>query len=345
MMQTFVLDALNARPNRAALRQFRQAARAAGVPSRDAAAPSFRGGCTALLMVPFALLVVGFAVVGFVIDGFSGPVIFVSVIALLMVLGSVLVVARIRPPRIGRRLWRERFVLARLAEQNNSTYTATANAQPGTPGLLLRMSDRVYDVVTTRSAPRVSIGNLAYRQDTGRGGAIDHRWGFISVQLERRFPHTILDSRSNNGLNGQVFPNPYRSGAVQLEGDFPQHFTLYCPAGYDADIRYLLTPDLMGDLIDSGSGFDVEIVDDRIIFYKPLGLALADEREWAVINRMLSRVAADMARRAGRYSDDRTLDGRVAPQGVRMQRVNVLPWMIGAAVVLMGGFALAMVLQ
>ncbi|WP_166982878.1 hypothetical protein [Paramicrobacterium fandaimingii] len=344
-MRRFDTSWLRYRPSRAELGAFRREAIARGVSRTDAAAPSFRGGCTSLLIVPFTLATVLFSIVGFSFDGVTGVTIGLAVFALFMALGTVLIVGRVRFPRWGRRLWRERLLLSRLADANDSAYTEMADTRPGAAGLLLGMSDRIYDVIATRAGPQIVIGNLAYKQDTSRGGAIDHRWGFISVQLERRFPHTILDSRTNNGLNGQVFPNPYKSGAIQLEGDFPKHFRLLCPVGYNADIRYLLTPDLMVDLIDSGSAFDVEIIDDRMLFYKPLGLALGSEQEWAVINRLLQRVAADMARRAGRYSDDRTLDGSVAPQGVRMQKVNVMPWLIGTFVVLVGGMIMGMMLR
>ncbi|MCW4457185.1 hypothetical protein [Microbacterium sp. MPKO10] len=344
-MRRFDTAWLRYRPSGAERRAFRRDALARGVPRTDPAAPSLRGGCTVLLIVPFALLMVLFTIAGFSIDGVSGTTIGLTIVTLFMLLGTVLIVGRVRFPRSGRRLWRERLILARFAQANGSTYTPVADTRPDAPGLLLGMSDRIYDVIATGSAPQIVIGNLAYKQETSRGGAIDHRWGFISVQLERSFPHTILDSTTNNGLSGQAFPNPYVSGAIQLEGDFPKHFKLLCPVGYNADVRYLLTPDLMVDLIDSGSAFDVEIVDDRIIFYKPLGLALANEREWMVINRLLQRVAADMARRAGRYSDDRTLDGSVAPQGVRMQRVNLLPWLIGTFVVLAVGWIIGLVVQ
>lgn len=344
-MQTFSLAALRMRPGRADLREFKRAALAAGVPRRDAAAPSFRGGCTAVGVAVFTFAMIVMTIVGFVIDGLSWPVFFLGLFTLFMLFGAVLIIARVHMPRAMARLWRERFQLARLAEANNSTYTAVADTRPDGPGLLLGMSDRIYDVVATRTTPQIVVGNLVYKQDTSRGGAIDHLWGFVSVQLERRFPHTILDSSSNNGLSGEVLPNPYVSGAIQLEGDFAKHFRLYCPRGYNADIRFLLTPDLMVDLIDSGAAFDVEIIDDRIFFYKPRGLALGRETEWKLINRMLSRVAADMARRAHRYTDDRTFDGSVAPQGARMQRVNLLPWLVGTFLVLMAGWLISMVVQ
>ncbi|WP_167132829.1 hypothetical protein [Paramicrobacterium chengjingii] len=344
-MRNFDTEWLRYQPTRTELRAFRRNARDGGVPSADGAAPSVRGGCTTALMVPFSLAVVVFSLVGFGEDGITGLTIGLAVFALFMVLGTVLIVGRVRIPRFGPRLWRDRLRLARLADANDCTYTPFAESSHGAVGLLLELSDQIYDVVTTRESPRISLGNLAYKQETSRGGAIDHRWGFVSVQLERTFPHMILDSRTNNGLNGEVFPNPYRGGALQLEGDFPRHFTLFCPAGYGADIRYVLTPDLMTDLIDDGAGFDVEVIDDRIIFYKPLGLALGREREWQLVNRLLQRVAADMARRAGRYSDARTVDGRVAPGGVRMQKVNVLPWMIGTALVLIVGAVLTQVFQ
>lgn len=340
-MHNFDLSALDSQPSRRDVRLFRSNSIAAGVPRTDAAAPSFRGGCTSLLVVPFAIAIVAFALVGFAEEGFTLRTIVVALVSVLMVSGAVLIVARIRLPRLGSRLWRDRMRLNALSADNGCAYVPVTTASTRHTGLLFDARPTLYDVIASRQKPAIEIGNLSYQQNTGRGGAIDHHWGYICVQLERSFPHTILDSRTNNGLQGQQLPVPYRGGAIQLEGGFPKHFTLYCPSGYGADMRYLLTPDLMADLIDEGSRYDVEIIDDWMIFYRPLGFQLGKKDEWHAIQHLLDRVAADMRKRTGRYSDDRSLDGSVAPHGLRMQRVNVLPWIIGSTVVIFAvGFLL-----
>ncbi|WP_437583684.1 hypothetical protein ACSAGD_00195 [Paramicrobacterium sp. CJ85] len=344
-MRAFRFDALQVTPTRAEVREYRRAASAAGVPNKDVTAPPFRSGCTTFVALVFVLVVFALAITGFAIEGLTWATFGVGLVALFFGLGGWVLAAQIRFPRRGSRLWRDRLRLARLAQTNGCIYTPVASGLSGHPGLLPSMGERFSDIVQTPEAPHITIGNLAYQQRTSRGGATNHTWGFITVQLDRRFPHTILDSRTNQGFSGGALPHQYQGGAVQLEGDFARHFWLFCPAGYDSDIRFLLTPDLMADLIDEGSSFDVEIIDDRLLFYKPGGLILGDAQEWRVINRLLARVGAGMRKRSGRYTDDRSLDGVVAPQGARMQKINLLPWIIGTFLVINAVYVIVLLVQ
>lgn len=61
---------------------------------------------------------------------------------------------------------------------------------------------------------------------------------------------------------------------IDLESDFSKYFTLYAPKGYDADVRYIFTPDIMMSLIDESHHFDVELIDDKLYFYQRM---LSDE--------------------------------------------------------------------
>lgn len=321
------LSPLSEPVSRADLRSFRHTARGTGVPRLDSATPSFRTWLTVGLVV---LAGIPFALVPLVVVATEG----LSVMSVLFVLGGgfltfglTLIVGRFRWPRWGSRLWRERFLIARLAERNGAFYTA-ARSTPWSPGMLFSRGDRrrIFDVVHF-AVGNWSVGNLSYLKQLPRGGAEQHLWAYVDVSLPRRFPHIVLDSLSNNGLRGRELENPYNGqGAITLEGDFSRHFRLTCPPGYERDALYLLTPDLMAVLIDEGADFDLEIIDDRMFLYRPRLFSLADPREWQRIQRILDTIAGSTQKRTLNYRDERVGSFRantITSQGSRLSSPNV----------------------
>lgn len=124
-------------------------------------------------------------------------------------------------------------------------------------------------VVTFPSGAR--IGDWEYVRAWAENGIRSaHTWGYVSIPLDNVVPHIVLDSRKNERANtlgaGADFS---RSQIVSLEGDIDRRFTVYCPAGYGADALYFLTPDVMADLVDTAAEWDVEFIDDRVVFFRP----------------------------------------------------------------------------
>ncbi|PWC06334.1 hypothetical protein DF223_12065 [Mycetocola zhujimingii] len=321
------LRALGEPVSRSDLRSFRHTSIAAGVPRLDPTAPSLRGWLTVIGMAVFGVLS---ALVGVLVllDGISVTSIVVALVSAFLVFGSTLIVGRFSWPRWGSRLWRDRYRIARFAEQNGARYTA-AMPTPQLAGMLFPRGDRrrASDVVDFGVEAGWSVGNLSYLKNLPKGGAEQHVWGYVSVELPRRFPHIVLDSLSNHGLRGRELENPYSGqGAIALEGDFSRHFRMTCPPGYERDALYLLTPDLMAVLIDEGRDFDIEVVDNRLFLYRPRPFALAEAAEWERIRRIIDTIAEGAYKRTVNYRDERVGDVRtdiVADGGRRLPTPNL----------------------
>ncbi|WP_354002739.1 hypothetical protein [Microbacterium elymi] len=92
---------------------------------------------------------------------------------------------------------------------------------------------------------------------------------------------------------------------MHLEGDFDQHFALYCPEGYEQDALYLFTPDIMARFIDHAAALDVEIVDDWLFLYaQGRTLSTLDPATWAWMFATVGALLDKMAQWA-RWRDDR----------------------------------------
>jgi len=135
---------------------------------------------------------------------------------------------------------------------------------------------------------------------------IPRRYGYLSIALERMMPHMVLDAKSNNPILGTSLPLSLSSDQrLSLEGDFDQHFTLYCPREYERDALYVFTPDLMAVLIDEAGDVDVEIIDDRLFVYASGGFDLANPAVWRRLAEIIRIVGAKALTRTGRYADAR----------------------------------------
>ena len=104
-----------------------------------------------------------------------------------------------------------------------------------------------------------------------------------------------------------------------LEGDFNNYYTLYAPEDYGIDVRYIFTPDLMNILVNESDNIDIEILDSELYIY--FGNSQLDTPAfWQRSFRLYSELRDKLVEKSGRYADDRTSDGSVAPQGTRLKQ-------------------------
>lgn len=199
---------------------------------------------------------------------------------------------------------------------------------PDYPGMMLsRGTDRrvVELLQTLPGAPRfVEFGNYtcSMEEDRPGGGQRTSRlaWGYVAIRLEHALPNIVLDARGNNALLESNLPiAPTRTQRLSLEGDFDRYFTLYAPAGYEADALYLFTPDVMATFIDEAAFLDAEIVDHWLLLYSQHDLVTLDPDRWTKLFAAVSAIDARLAQWA-RWHDDRlprprrTLTGGLQPQ-------------------------------
>lgn len=214
---------------------------------------------------------------------------------------------------LGQSAAKRRYRLTRFATTNGMLYSTTVSA-PRYPGAIFAVggSRQVYERLWRDESPPLHVGN--YRYTTGSGKSKQtHQWHFLGIRLPRRLPHMLLDAKSNNSIFGSNLPVFFdRSQRLSLEGDFNEHFTLYCPREYETDALYIFTPDLMVLLIDEAAKHDVEIVDDWMFVYSNAKLNLADPRALAPLFRIVETVASKTSKRSERYADDRVLGATTA---------------------------------
>ena len=150
----------------------------------------------------------------------------------------------------------------------------------------------------------VEFANYQYTTGSGKNRTT-HRWGYVAIKLDVPLPHIVLDARSNNGLFGSNLPATFdKDQRLSLEGDFDQHFALYCPEGYERDALYLFTPDIMARFIDNAAALDVEIVDDWLFLYGKREFSTLDPATWAWLFSVVAALLDKFAQWA-RWRDER----------------------------------------
>ncbi|WP_312173334.1 hypothetical protein [Microbacterium sp.] len=230
-------------------------------------------------------------------------------VAVGLVLGVVLaaglivgVVALVRRANRLRALTRLR--LSRFAGANAMTYIDRIDAPP-LPGMIFSSgSSRMSTDVLRGVEPRfVEFGNYQYTTSNGKQSTT-HRWGYVAVKLDVPLPNIVLDALGNNTL-GSTLAAAFRGDQrLSLEGDFDRYFSLYCPAGYEADALYLFTPDVMARFIDHAAELDVEIVDDWLFLYARRDVSTLDPATWAWLFGAVGALLTKLDQWA-RWRDDR----------------------------------------
>jgi len=230
--------------------------------------------------------------------------------------------------------WRRHYLLDQFARANGLA-AFPVSADPRYAGSIFGIgsSRASYDRIQSTSGRFLDIGS--YRYTTGSGkNRTTHTWGYLAMQLDRRLPQMVLDSKANNGLFGSTnLPKTFsRDQVLSLEGDFDKYFTLYCPREYERDALYVFTPDLMALLVDNAGAFDVEIVDDWLFVYSTTPIDTTDPAQIGRMFQIVDTVGAKTLSQSDNYSDDRVPHAQaaslagpdasrnlIAPQGRRLR--------------------------
>ncbi len=198
-----------------------------------------------------------------------------------------------------------RFRLDRFARANGMTWEP-GFAKPQLPGMIFSLGgDRKNSDLLRSTFPRfIEVANYTYETGSGKSRQT-HRWGYVALKLETPLPHIVLDAVGNNGLFGSNLPVTFgRDQRLSLEGDFDQHFALYCPEGYERDALYLFTPDVMARFVDNAAALDVEIIDDWLFLYAKRDLSTVDPATWQWLFTTIDAIDEKFAQWA-RWRDDR----------------------------------------
>lgn len=86
----------------------------------------------------------------------------------------------------------------------------------------------------------------------------------MCVTLPNNYSHIVLDAKQNNFVGSNLHKGFPDNKKINLEGDFPEHFNVYS-ATTSVESLQILTPELMGRMIDYTHKADIEIVDDQLL--------------------------------------------------------------------------------
>lgn len=125
----------------------------------------------------------------------------------------------------------------------------------------------------------------------------------VMLPLRRPVPNMLLQSTTGRVLR-RLGVALNESQRLAVEGDFDTRFTLYCPADYQSDALYMFSPDLLGLLMDTADGYDIEIVDNRVLIYAP-ARAFSTSDQLAVLPDLARLLPDTFDRQTRRYRDKR----------------------------------------
>lgn len=307
---------------------FRAEAKAAGKPWAS-------GDLVRVIVAIGALVVIGgmivvFALAFMALAGASmasepNPIALIGVIFPAMFLAAFAAIIIVGARRVlSGKNWEIWYRLDRFATANGMLFSPS-DPNPTYPGAIFNRGDsrRAINHLRSTVGRFLDLGNYTYSTGSGKNRHT-YSWGFMALHLDRKLPHMVLDSRSNNGLfGGTNLPAVFAKDQVlSLEGDFNEHFTLYCPRQYERDALYVFTPDLMALLIDEASPFDVEIVDDWMFVYSAAPFSPTSPAVYERLFRIVDTVGTKTLSQSDRYSDERVgsfAANTVAPQGQRLR--------------------------
>jgi hypothetical protein len=235
--------------------------------------------------------------------------------------------------------WAKWMRLTRFAQANGMQFR-TRSPGPNYPGMIFTIGDArsAYDHINSTTGRYFDFGSYQYSTGSGKSRTT-HNWGFLALKLDRELPNMVLDSKENNTIFGTDLPiSLKRDQILSLEGDFDQHFTLYCPQEYEQDALYVFTPDLMALLIDDAGTYDVEIVDDWMFLYRPRAMPALSQPTYAHLLNIVQTVGNKTVSQTANYHDDRVgsmSQNIVAPQGQRLRHGTSI-----GAMVFAGAFAI-----
>lgn len=328
MKRTIDYTALTTKVTPEEITKYRERAKANGEPWASVTVSKVVLIIAAFIVVSEIISSAGILVFGLILFP-SGDAAVGSIIAAIVPLGITLCIAailfagaRYASQSGGWELWTR---LDKFATANGMIFSPS-DSNPHYPGAIFNIGDsrRALNHFRSASDRYLDIGNYSYSTGSGKSRS-SHSWGFMALNLDRKLPNMVLDSKANNGLfGGTNLPASFTKDQVlSLEGNFDEFFRLYCPKQYERDALYVFTPDLMALLIDNVAPFDVEIVDDWLFVYSAAPFASADPALYQRLFRIVDTVGSKALAQTERYADERVGEfakNFVAPQGQRLRR-------------------------
>ncbi len=215
--------------------------------------------------------------------------------------------------------------LGRFAQANNLVYEKDIH-DPVLSGMIFDEGDSrsiIHRLSGKLDGTVFELANYQYATGSGKNRQT-HDYGYAKIMLSRQLPHMVLDAKKNNGFGITNLPDTFNRGQkLELEGNFNEHFTLYCPKEYERDALYVFTPDLMALLIDNANAFDIEIVDNQLYLYQSKQFELTSREQFEKLFHIFNTIGTKVERQTDYYADERINDRTmnvVAQPGRRLKK-------------------------
>jgi hypothetical protein len=219
-------------------------------------------------------------------------------------------------PRARLREWRLNLTALANGFEPQPGTVATFSSLISTAGERVRQYPRFV-------APGVEFGNLVHTTPRST------EWHYLALTLPAPLPHLILDAAANNGIVSDLPAGVDRGQRISLEGDFDRWFRVYAPLEYRLEAFYFLTPDVMTALIRDASDYNVEMIDDTLVFFTSQAVDFATPEPWLAVHRILTDAASRLLNSAERYRDER-VPGQEVPPVISAIRAAIdhphVPW-------------------
>jgi hypothetical protein len=131
-------------------------------------------------------------------------------------------------------------------------------------------------------------------------------WHYVAATLPAPLPRLVLDAVSNNASRSDLPPGFEQLQRISLDGGaFDRAFVTYAPVDTRADTLYVLSPEVMADLVKFAGDYNVEIVDNTVVFFTSSPTDFTDERPWNAVNTLINTVIPRLVEKTQRYVDER----------------------------------------
>jgi hypothetical protein len=286
----------------------------------------------ACLAGTLALFLFFYSAVPFLLSLMNDDFIFVPVI--IAAISAIVIFGVVYGIKAQKKAWEQNVKLYRFAKANKFSFK-TSLSNPAYNGMIFNIGDNrlAESILTSQDSPMFEIANYTYSQTSGSGDdrhTTYYHYGYIMIQLNKKLPHIVLDSKANNaslfGANLSNLPESFNKDQVlSLEGDFDKYFTLYAPKEYEQDALYVFSPDLMAMFIDQSSEFDAEIIDDKLFIYSSKHFDFSDMTLVQHLFDTIDKVGSLAIHNTNHYKDEMAAglpDNMVNESGRRLRASN-----------------------
>jgi len=221
-------------------------------------------------------------------------------------------------PSGARAIARDQLMLLKFSQDNGLSFSAAEVASPAEPIMINTITARTITDKLDWPDGELTLADCLYNAANSK----DTRGVYIKIaqiRLPHQVPHLLLHSRGTL-LRARV--DEYHVKRLELEGDFGKYFELYVPPDYQIDALQIFTPDVMAALIDAGSQFDYELVNDCLYIYMSPPWSGKREGQIRQMLRLVDVLAPKFSKQAQTYSDMRVgavSSGLVAASGAHLE--------------------------